>query len=36
MQRSGSKTLAVQGGVLQDIVATHLAMALSRDRAGRR
>jgi DNA-binding FadR family transcriptional regulator len=34
MQRSGSKTLAVQGGVLQDIVATHLAMALSRDRAG--
>jgi GntR family transcriptional repressor for pyruvate dehydrogenase complex len=33
MQRSGSKTLAVQGGVLQDIVATHLAMALSRDRA---
>jgi DNA-binding FadR family transcriptional regulator len=29
MQRSGSKTLAVQGGV-----ATHLAMALSRDRAG--
>ncbi len=34
MQRSGSRTLAVQGGVLQDIVATHLAMALSRDRAG--
>jgi GntR family transcriptional regulator, transcriptional repressor for pyruvate dehydrogenase complex len=34
MQRSGSKTLAVQGGVLQDIVATHLAIALSRDRAG--
>ena len=34
MQRSGSKTLAVQGGVLQDIVATHLALALSRDRAG--
>ena len=33
MQRSGSKTLAVQGGVLQDIVATHLALALSRDRA---
>jgi GntR family transcriptional regulator, transcriptional repressor for pyruvate dehydrogenase complex len=31
MQRSGSKTLAVQGGVLQDIVATHLALALSRD-----
>jgi len=33
MQRSGSKTLAVQGGVLQDIVATHLTLALSRDRA---
>jgi DNA-binding FadR family transcriptional regulator len=33
MERSGSKTLAVQGGVLQDIVATHLALALSRDRA---
>ena len=33
MQRSGSKTLAVQGGVLQDIVATHLALALSRDHA---
>jgi len=33
MQRSGSNTLAVQGGVLQDIVATHLALALSRDRA---
>jgi GntR family transcriptional regulator, transcriptional repressor for pyruvate dehydrogenase complex len=33
MQRSGSNTLAVQGGVLQDIVATHLALALSRDHA---
>jgi len=33
MQRSGSKTLAVQGGVLQDIVATHLTLALSRDHA---
>jgi len=31
MQRSGSNTLAVQGGVLQDIVATHLTLALSRD-----
>jgi GntR family transcriptional regulator, transcriptional repressor for pyruvate dehydrogenase complex len=30
MQRCGSKTLAVQGGVLQDIVATHLTLALSR------
>jgi len=30
MERSGSKTLAVQGGVLQDIVATHLTLALSR------
>jgi DNA-binding FadR family transcriptional regulator len=33
MQRSGSHTLAVQGGVLQDIVATHLTLALSRDLA---
>jgi GntR family transcriptional regulator, transcriptional repressor for pyruvate dehydrogenase complex len=33
MQRSGSNTLAVQGGVLQDIVATHLTLALSRDSA---
>jgi GntR family transcriptional regulator, transcriptional repressor for pyruvate dehydrogenase complex len=33
MQRSGSNTLAVQGGVLQDIVATHLTLALSRDAA---
>jgi len=31
MQRSGSNTLAVQGGVLQDIVETHLTLALSRD-----
>ena len=31
MQRSGSKTLAVQGGVLQDIVETHVTLALSRD-----
>ena len=30
MQRSGSKTLAVQGGVLQDIVATHLTLAITR------
>jgi GntR family transcriptional regulator, transcriptional repressor for pyruvate dehydrogenase complex len=33
MQRSGSKTLAIQGGVLQDIVATHLTLALSRHAA---
>jgi len=33
MQRSGSKTLAVQGGVLQDIVETHLTIALSRTSA---
>ncbi len=31
IQRSGSKTLAVQGGVLQDIVETHVTLALSRD-----
>ena len=31
MQRSGSNTLAVQGGVLRDIVETHLTLALSRD-----
>ena len=30
MQRSGSKTLAVQGGVLQDIVATHLNVTVAR------
>jgi DNA-binding FadR family transcriptional regulator len=30
MQRSGNKTLAVQGGVLQDIVATHLTMTVAR------
>lgn len=30
MQRSGSKTLAIQGGVLQDIVATHLAITVAR------
>ena len=29
----GQVVRAVQGGVLQDIVATHLALALSRDRA---
>jgi GntR family transcriptional regulator, transcriptional repressor for pyruvate dehydrogenase complex len=34
MQRSGSKTLAVQGGVLQDIVATHLAMTVARGATG--
>jgi len=34
MERSGSKTLAVQGGVLQDIVATHLTLALTRKSAG--
>ncbi|MCW2580064.1 MAG: regulatory protein GntR [Blastococcus sp.] len=30
MQRSGNRTLAVQGGVLQDIVATHLTMTVAR------
>ena len=30
MERSGSKTLAVQGGVLQDIVATHLNVSVAR------
>ncbi|MFC1437284.1 FCD domain-containing protein [Streptacidiphilus sp. N1-10] len=30
MQRSGNRTLAVQGAVLQDIVATHLMMRVSR------
>jgi DNA-binding FadR family transcriptional regulator len=30
LQRCGSKTLAVQGGVLQDIVETHLALAVTR------
>jgi GntR family transcriptional regulator, transcriptional repressor for pyruvate dehydrogenase complex len=30
MQRAGSKTLAVQGGVLQDIVATHLQVSVAR------
>jgi DNA-binding FadR family transcriptional regulator len=30
MQRSGNRTLAVQGGVLQDIVHTHLAHRVSR------
>ena len=30
MQRCGSKTLAVQGGVLQDIVETHVTIALTR------
>jgi GntR family transcriptional regulator, transcriptional repressor for pyruvate dehydrogenase complex len=31
MQRCGSKTLAVQGGVLQDIVKTHLALTVTRE-----
>lgn len=31
MQRSGNKTLAVQGAVLQDIVATHLELRVSRN-----
>lgn len=31
LQRCGNKTLAVQGGVLQDIVATHLAVSVSRN-----
>jgi DNA-binding FadR family transcriptional regulator len=31
MQRSGSKTLAIQGGVLQDIVETHLTLAVTRE-----
>jgi len=31
LQRSGNKTLAVQGGVLQDIVATHYAVSLTRN-----
>lgn len=31
MQRCGSKTLAVQGGVLQDIVETHFTIAVTRD-----
>lgn len=30
MQRAGNRTLAVQGGVLADIVATHLALSVSR------
>jgi DNA-binding FadR family transcriptional regulator len=30
LRASGSKTMAVQGGVLQDIVATHLAVTLQR------
>jgi len=30
LQRSGSPTLAVQGGVLQDIVATHLETSVAR------
>jgi GntR family transcriptional regulator, transcriptional repressor for pyruvate dehydrogenase complex len=30
MQRAGNKTLAVQGGVLQDIVATHLNISVAR------
>jgi DNA-binding FadR family transcriptional regulator len=31
MELCGSRTLAVQGGVLQDIVATHTALSVSRD-----
>ncbi len=31
MQRCGSNTLAVQGGVLQDIVQTHLTLAVTRE-----
>jgi DNA-binding FadR family transcriptional regulator len=31
MQRCGSKTLAAQGGVLQDIVETHLGLAVTRE-----
>ncbi|KPI20345.1 regulatory protein GntR HTH [Actinobacteria bacterium OK074] len=31
MQRSGNKTLAVQGAVLQEIVATHLEMRVARN-----
>lgn len=31
LQRAGNNTLAVQGGVLQDIVATHLALTVSRN-----
>jgi len=31
MQRSGNRTLAVQGAVLQDIVATHLELRVSRN-----
>jgi DNA-binding FadR family transcriptional regulator len=31
MTRCGSKTLAVQGGVLRDIVETHLTIAVTRD-----
>jgi GntR family transcriptional repressor for pyruvate dehydrogenase complex len=31
MERSGSRTLAVQGGVLRDIVETHLTLAVGRD-----
>jgi GntR family transcriptional repressor for pyruvate dehydrogenase complex len=35
LQRCGNKTLAVQGGVLQDIVATHLTLTVSRNFAER-
>lgn len=31
MRNSGNKTLAVQGGVLQDIVATHMATTVDQD-----
>lgn len=31
MERSGNKTLALQGAVLQDIVATHLELRMARD-----
>jgi GntR family transcriptional repressor for pyruvate dehydrogenase complex len=34
IQRCGSETLAVQGAVLQDIVETHLTLAVSRDFRG--
>jgi DNA-binding FadR family transcriptional regulator len=34
LDRSGNRTLAVQGGVLQDIVATHLQLTVARE-AGR-
>jgi DNA-binding GntR family transcriptional regulator len=30
MERSGNRTLAVQGGVLQDIVTTHMNLTVTR------